>query len=312
MGKIIKQREVTLFLVVLLMMITLSITSPIFFKVSNFLSLARSFSIEGIVLIGMTVLLVSGYMDLSVGSVMALSGVFAALLIEAGMPFLIACAGAVAVGLLCGFINGWIITRFKIHPFIITFGMMSIARGIALSITQGQPIRIFNKSFDFIGQASVFGIPLVTVIFLLLVIFFDFCMRKIRFFRQFYFIGGNALSAELTGINVERVRIFGFVLTGFLASISGIFATARFQGAIPTAFNGIELKLIVAAVVGGCTLDGGEGSVLGAVLGIIFLFLLSNGMTLLGVSMYWENFVLGAFLVVVVFFNSSIGRHLEK
>ena len=311
MRGLFKHREMTLLTILVVMTVVLSIVSPMFFKVSNFLSLARSLSIEGVALIGMTILLVSGNMDLSIGSVMALSGVIAASIMEAGLPFGLSVAGAAATGLVFGFINGFIITRFRIHPFIVTFGIMSIARGIALSITQGQPIRIFNDYFDFLGQATVFGIPLVTVIFILLVVFFDFCMRNIRYFRQFYFIGGNAVSAELTGINISRVRIFGFVLTGLLASLSGIFATARFQGAIPTAFAGVELKLIVAAVVGGCTLDGGEGSILGAVLGIVFLFLLTNGMTLLGVSMYWENFVLGAFLVVVVFFNSSIQTRLD-
>jgi len=302
--KILKARELSLFLLVIFIIILLSIITPNFLQVSNFKSIARGFFLEAIVLIGMTFLLVSGVFDLSVGSVMALAGYVTAALVVKGIPLCISCLAGLLTGVAAGYINGKIITFFGVNPLIMTFGMMSIARGIVLAATQGQTVRVFDGVFINLGKGEIFGFPTSLLALIIIVFFLDFCMRRVRYFRQLYFIGGNEISADLSGINVKKMRVIAYVVMGLLAAVSGIYENARLMGAIPTAFIGIELKLIVAAVIGGCSLNGGEGSIIGSMLGLIFLFLLSNGMTLLGISMYWENFVLGAFLILVVIINT--------
>jgi len=302
--KILKVRELSLFLLVIFIIILLSIITPNFWQVSNFKSIARGFFLEAIVLIGMTFLLVSGVFDLSVGSVMALAGYVTAALVVKGIPLYISFFAGLLTGVVAGYINGKIITFFGVNPLIMTFGMMSIARGITLAATQGKTVRIFDGAFINLGKGEIFGFPISLLVLIIVVFFLDFCMRRVRYFRQLYFIGGNEVSADLSGINVKKMRVIAYVVMGLLAAVSGIYVNARLMGAIPTAFIGIELKLIVAAVIGGCSLNGGEGSIIGSMLGLIFLFLLSNGMTLLGISMYWENFVLGAFLILVVIINN--------
>lgn len=302
--KILKVRELSLFFLVIFLIILLSILTPNFWQISNFKSIARGFFLEAIPLIGMTFLLVSGVFDLSVGSVMALSGYVTAALVVKGVPLYISCLAGLLTGVFAGYVNGKIITFFGVNPLIMTFGMMSIARGIALAATQGQTVRVFDGAFINLGKGEIFGFPKSLIVLIIIMFFLDFCMRRVRYFRQLYFIGGNEISADLSGINVKKMRVIAYVIMGLLAAISGIYSNARLMGAIPTAFIGIELKLIVAAVIGGCSLNGGEGSIFGSMLGLIFLFLLSNGMTLLGISMYWENFVLGAFLILVVIVNT--------
>jgi len=294
------------------MVAVLTYLSPAFLQRANFLSLARGFAIEGITLIAMTMLLVSGVFDISVGSVMALSGVITSMLIVAKVPLPLSILGGLAVGVACGSFNAIVIARFKINPFIVTFGMLSIARSIALAVTQGNPIRVNDKIFMWMGTGLVQGIPFGFIVIVILTILADFAMRKVRFFRQLYFIGGNETGAELTGINITKVRIITYIFTGMFAALSGVLSSARLSGAVPNAYIGIELKLIVAAVVGGCTLKGGEGTVMGSMLGLIFLFLLSNSMTLLGIDMYWEPFVLGIFLVGVVLYNMYAPGRLSK
>lgn len=305
-------REVPLLLFILVMVILLSILSPAFLQRANFLSLARGFSIEGITLIAMTMLLVSGVFDISVGSVMALSGVICSMLLVADVPLPLSILGGLVVGVLCGSFNAMIIAVYKVNPFIVTFGTLFIARSVGLALTQGNPIRVHDMNFVWLGTGLVGGIPFAFILLVVLALLADLAMRKIRFFRQLYFIGGNENAAGLIGINITRVRIITYVLTGLLAACSGVLSSARLMGAVPNAYIGIELKLIVAAVIGGCTLKGGEGTIAGSILGLIFLFLLSNSMTLLGINMYWEPFALGTFLVIVVLYNMYAPSRLSK
>jgi ribose transport system permease protein len=309
---LLRIRELPLLIFILLMVAVLTYSSPAFMQKANFLSLARGFSIEGITLIAMTILLVSGVFDISVGGVMALSGVVCSILMVEKVPLPIAILGGIAVGMAFGAFNALIIVKYKVHPFIVTFGTLFIARSIGLAITQGNPIRVNDKIFTFMGTGLVGGIPFAFIVIVILAVLADFAMRRVRFFRQFYFIGGNEVGAELTGINVTRVRVISFIFSGMLAAVSGILSSARLMGAVPNAYMGIELKLIVAAVIGGCTLKGGEGTIAGSMLGLVFLFLLSNSMTLLGINIYWEPFVLGIFLIIVVLYNMYAPSRLTK
>ena len=305
-------RELPLLIFILVMVAVLTYGSPAFMQKANFLSLARGFSIEGITLIAMTILLISGVFDISVGGVMALSGVVCSILMVEKVPLPFAILGGIAVGMAFGAFNALVIVKYKVHPFIVTFGTLFIARSIGLAITQGNPIRVNDKIFTFMGTGLVGGIPFAFIVIVILAVLADFAMRRVRFFRQFYFIGGNEGGAELTGINVTRVRVISFIFSGMLAAVSGVLSSARLMGAVPNAYMGIELKLIVAAVIGGCTLKGGEGTIAGSMLGLVFLFLLSNSMTLLGINIYWEPFVLGIFLIIVVLYNMYAPSRITK
>lgn len=309
---LLRIRELPLLIFILLMVAVLTYSSPAFMQKANFLSLARGFSIEGITLVAMTILLISGVFDISVGGVMALSGVVCSILMVEKVPLPFAILGGIAVGMAFGAFNALVIVKYKVHPFIVTFGTLFIARSIGLAITQGNPIRVNDKIFTFMGTGLVGGIPFAFIVIVILVVLADFAMRRVRFFRQFYFIGGNEGGAELTGINVTRVRVISFIFSGMLAAVSGVLSSARLMGAVPNAYMGIELKLIVAAVIGGCTLKGGEGTIAGSMLGLVFLFLLSNSMTLLGINIYWEPFVLGIFLIIVVLYNMYAPSRLTK
>lgn len=312
LDSMLRIRELPLLFFIIGMGILLTFASPAFLQKANFLSLARGFSIEGVTLIAMTILLISGVFDISVGAVMALSGVVCSMLMVENVPLPLSILGGLAVGAAFGTFNALVIAKYKVNPFIVTFSTQFIARSIGLAITQGNPIRVHDATFTFMGTGLVGGIPVGFIFIVILAFLADFAMRKVRFFRQFYFIGGNEVGAELMGINITRVRIFSFVLTGLLAAVSGVLSSARLMGAVPNAYMGIELKLIVAAVIGGCTLKGGEGTVAGSMLGLVFLFLLSNSMTLLGINIYWEPFALGVFLIIVVLYNMYAPSRLGK
>jgi ribose transport system permease protein len=298
--KILSIRETMLFLIILLLAFTLANLSPHFLDVTNFRAISRGFAIEGIVIIGMTLLLVSGNFDLSIGAVMAFTGVMTGYFLKIGLPIPIAITGGILSGCLTGLINGLVVTRFKVNALITTLAMMSIARGVSLVITQGRPIAAFPVEFIFIGQGEVFGVPLPFIIFVGFVIVSDLLLRRGRYFRQLYFIGSNEDAARLSGIKVDRIKLIIFVLMGALAACGGVLSTARLMSAIPTAFVGLELKIIAAAVIGGASLKGGEGTVTGSIFGLLFMALISNAITILRVSPYWEGIVVGTVLLAAV------------
>lgn len=298
-------REALMVLVILTTIAILTILSPNFLNWTNFLAISRGFAMEGMVVIGMTILLAAGMFDLSVGSTMALSGVVCAWCLgqELGIP--VAIVAGLLVGVVVGAINGAIVTRIGVNPLITTLGMMSIARGIALVATQGKPISGFPKPFVFLGQGVIrplpdYPVPIPFIVMLVLVIVTDILLRRARYFRQIYYIGSNSKAALLSGINVNRVLLMSFVMAGLMAGLGGVISTARLTSAIPTSFVGVEMRVISASIIGGASLAGGEGTVLGSMLGLIFMALLSNAMVILGVSVYWEGIILGTVLVLAV------------
>ena len=295
-----EQPEFVLVIVLILMCIILNFVNKGFFTTANFKPMSRGITIEGFTLIGMTLLLISGVFDISVGSVMALSGFVFTALAAAHVNVYAAILAALITGALIGLINGLVITRLEVNPFIATLATMTIVRGLVLALSQGRPVRVSTPEFNQFSTSETFGIPSMFLVFLIVIICADYCLRRIRYFRQFYFIGGNENSAELTGINVKKVRLILFMAISVLASLSGILASSRLEAAVPNAFFGVEMKLIVACVIGGCSLNGGSGSILGSVLGLVFLFMLDNGLVMLGVDIYWFTGILGLFLIGVV------------
>ncbi len=257
--------------------------------------------------VGMTVLLVSGGFDLSVGSVVTFTGVVAALAIKSGQPWFAAVLVAVACGLLVGLGNGFMIARLGINPFITTLGMMIFIRGLATIIAGGNNIPIMNESYNRIGQEAFLGIQYPIWVCLVFVAAGDFLLRKSRYFRQNYYIGGNEHAAALSGIPVTRVKIQNYMLAGALAAVAGILLSARLGNGSLTAGINMEFKAVTGAIIGGCALSGGKGTVLGAFFGAMLMATIDSAINIMPVDTYWQEFVTGIVLILAIIVD-SIGK----
>jgi ribose transport system permease protein len=304
-------REFMILAIVVTGCVVMWFTTPIFMTFGNWSALLLQVSIECIVAIGMTVLLVSGGFDLSVGSTFALGGAVTAMAIVWGVPPLVAALLGLGTGAVIGFLNGFIIARIGINPFVTTLAMMSMVRGLLLVITRGRNISGLPESFRVLGQGSLFGIQNPIWIALLMVLIGDIFLRKSRFFRQNYYLGGNERAAVFSGIKVERLKIFNYAITGLLAAFAGILMTARLGAASVTAGTGLELKVISAVIIGGASLKGGEGTILGSFLGSLLMGILVGALTILGVDVYWNTLVIGATLLLAVLID-TFGRYRRR
>jgi ribose transport system permease protein len=294
-------REMMMVFLILATCIIMSILSPYFLNLRNFVAIARGFSMGGIVAVAMGLLLIVGGFDLSVGSVMALCGIVSAVMIvNMHLPYFVAVLGGLATGALIGVINGLLVTRIHINPLIATLGMMTIVRGIALGITEGRPVINVPENFAWLGQGNVIGIPVPFIIMFVIALVVDILLRRGRTLRQLYYVGGNQKAARLSGIPVDRIILLSFVGTGLAAALAGILTMARLTSGIPTAFDSVALNVIAGCVIGGMSMAGGEGTIFGALLGVVFMSLISNAMTMLSVSVYWEGVVTGSILIIAV------------
>lgn len=301
--KIFAIREMSIASIILVLVILMTLFTPSFASSSNILTTLIGLSMDGIIAVGMTVVLVLGGIDLSVGSVMAISSVIAGVLVSSfGMNVWISVLIAIIVSVALGAFVGFLITKVNLNPFITTLSMMSIGRGLAYVFTKGSPISLgtITPSFDAIGQGNTFGIPNPVLILLILVLIIDYLMRNSTWFRQIYYVGSNEKAAHLSGINVNRVKMFVYVTSAVLSGISGIITLSRFGVAAPTAGTGAELRAIAGAVIGGASLTGGEGTIWGAILGIILVALVNNALVLMNVSVYWQSLVTGVVLLLAV------------
>jgi len=293
-------REFFLLAIIVAIGLAMTVLSPYFLRPANLSALLLGLSVEGTITIGMVILLVSGVFDLSVGSTLAWTGVAASLAMVAHIPvWLSVIVGLLAAGAV-GVTNGLIVSKLKINAFMTTLATTIIVRGVLLLAAGGAGIPNLPRAFALIGQGKIGLIQYPVIIFLVIALVFDVLLRKNRFFRQNYYIGANEKAAEMTGINVDLVRTVDFVIVALLAGISGIMLTARFGSASLTVGSGMELRVIAAAVVGGCSLNGGEGTVLGGVLGSLLMLVIINALNLLGVNVYWQNLVTGLVLLGAV------------
>ena len=309
--RMLRVREMMMVVLILISIVIMSILSPHFLSITNFLSIARGFSMEGMVTIGMALLLITGAFDLSVGAVMALSGIITAfLIVSLKLPYTVAFLGGLGVGLTVGAINGILVTRIKVNPLIATLGMMTITRGVALGFTEGRPVVNVPSDFAWLGQGNVGGIPVPIIILCVMALVIDILLRKGRTLRQLYYVGGNQKASRLSGIPADRIILFTFMGSGLAAALGGIITMARLTSGIPTAYAGVELRVIAACVIGGASLSGGEGTILGALMGLVFMALVSNAMTMLGVSIYWEGVVTGSILILAVSLDMLSRRRL--
>ncbi len=298
--EVIAQREFSLFLVLVISSIFMASASPVFFSWANAEAILLALSVDAIIAVGMVVLLISGGLDLSIGSTLALTGVVTGLLLNAGQPAWIAILGGLVAAALVGLANGLLVARLKINPFITTLGMMMMIRGLLLVLAKGKAVLNLPESFTVIGQGRLFSVQYPIYIMLALVIVGELLVRNTRFFRQSYYIGGSEKAARLSGINVDLVKIFNYCLVAALAGVAGLLITARFGSSSVTVGSGLELRVITATIIGGASLNGGEGSVLGAFLGALFMAVLANSLNLLGVDVYWQNLITGLILIVAV------------
>jgi ribose transport system permease protein len=305
--RLTRQREFVIFLIVLVVFVGMSFASDVFLTTSNILSVLLSLSIESVMAVGMVVCMVGGGFDMSVGSVLGFTGIIIAELLTSGVPVVLAVVLSLLGGVLIGMWNGFIIAKLKINPFVTTLSSLSIFRGLSYVITSGRNISGLPDAFQAIGQLRPYGVQLPIIYAVVLLIVGEIVLRNSRFFRQYYYIGGNERAARLSGINVDRMTIFAYVLTAFLAAFAGIIFTGRMGSASCQAGTGWELRVITAVILGGASLKGGSGTVLGTFLGVFLMALITNALTLLGVDIYWQQFVVGVVLISAVVID-TLGR----
>ncbi|MEA5053865.1 MAG: ABC transporter permease, partial [Propionicimonas sp.] len=277
-----------------------SVLTPVFLTEYNMLNILRQSAVTGILAAGMTFVIIAGGIDLSIGSVVALTGVVAAGLMQAGTNVGVAIIVALLIGLVFGIANGIAVAVVKIPAFIATLGTMTIGSSIALAYTQGLPISSLPEPFTFLGQGSVGPIPTPVIIAAGVVIAAGFVLRRTIVGRYAYAIGGNEDASYLSGVPTTRWKIVMYGLLGLLAGIAGVVLTARQNSGQPTAGSGIELTVIAAVVIGGTSLSGGRGSIWGSVAGTLLITVINNGLNLLNVSPYFQGMFVGALILLAV------------
>lgn len=283
--------------------------SPHFLTISNILNIAQQTSINAIIAVGMTFVIITAGIDLSVGSILAFSGVVLASALDAGLPVPLALLLGLAVGMLCGFVNGILISYGRLPPFISTLGMMSVARGAALLYTQGRPISGFSESFRFLAAGEILSIPTPVIIMILVYLVAYFILNRTKIGRYTYAIGGNEEAAILSGINVKYYKTMIYSLCGILSGLAAIILTARLNSAQPIAGIMYELDAIAATVIGGTSLMGGEGRIVGTLIGAFIMGVLRNGLNLLGVSSFVQQTVIGAVIIFAVLIDMALKNH---
>lgn len=309
----LQDRVFTLAVSILLLCIVMAVIFPAQFPtVENFSQLLLNLSIDTIVAVGMMVLMIAGMFDLSVGSVVAYSGGLAGyLMYYHNIHFLPAIAAGLIGSLVIGFVNGWLIAKVGINPMIQTLAMLGIVRGLALMLS-GAGIQNFPYGYIYIGQSKLLGLQAPVWYMIAIVLLFQFLVSKTVFFRRYYFIGGNERAARLSGIRVEKMKLWAFVLSAFLAGIAGILLSSRLGAALATSGRGLELRVITAVILGGASLSGGYGKIWGAFLGALFMALINNLLIISRVSGYWQEIILGLILIVAVGIDQWLQRKIES
>ena len=287
----------------LLLGLVFSIMSPFFFSVNNILTVLTQTAVIAIIAIGQTYVLITGGIDLSIGSNIALSGMIAGLCMRAGLPVPFAILCGLLTGMLSGAISGCLVAFGKLPPFIATLGMMTIARGTAFTLTGAIPISGLPASFTVFGSGSTFGIPNPVIIMLSLVFIFAFILAETTLGRHVYAIGSNFEAARLSGVDTRRVQITVYMFSGLLAAFAGLVMAGRIVTAQPAAGDGFELDAVAASVIGGASTMGGEGSIAGTFVGAMIIGVLRNGLNLIGVTPHIQRIIIGTVIVGSVFLD---------
>ena len=293
------------------------------------INILRQTAVIGVITIGMSFVLITGGIDLSVGSVMAVAGVASAFMAAPGgpamakagfskgegvteaimqastMPLFIPVLIALAVGVVFGLINGILIAKGEVAPFIVTMGMMTIARGFVLIISEGAPLPYLTEEFKEIGRGSIGGVPYLAIILLVVVLIAHFLLKSTCFGRHIYFIGGNEVAAHVSGIGVAKVKILVYMICGMCAGLSGMLLASRTAVGSPQAGVSYELDAIASCVIGGISLTGGVGNVFGSVVGVLFIAVMGNGMDMLGITSYYQQIAKGTIIILAVLYDAK-------
>lgn len=306
-------RELNVLSVLVLVGLVISVFSPYFLTTNNLMGVFRSFSLIALMSIGMMLVIITGGIDLSVGSVMGLSSLVTALVFQHGYNAPAAIGAGLAVGIAVGAFNGFMITWIQLPPFIATLGTLSIGRGLMYIITKGVPVTPdVPDSFTFIGQGYIGFVPFPVVILLAMTAVFSVVMRQTRFGRYVYATGGNEVAARLSGVRTARVKFTVYVLSGLIASMAGVIAFSRFVSAEPASGFGAELDVIAAAAIGGASLSGGAGSVEGAIIGAALAGIITNGVVLLNIDTYAQQAITGCVILIAVSIDIWRVRRKER
>lgn len=309
----------------------LAFASPYFFTVDNLLNVARQSSFTAILAVGQTVVIVTGGIDLSVAAIAALSASVAAVLLTqpveiAGvvigpLPPVLGIGAGLVVGIIAGTLNGWVIARFRIPDFVATLGTMAVFRGVALLVTDGLPVPSFRtattgatlpQGLIWLGSGSVLGIPTAAIVALLAGLTGWYFLRYTTFGRSVYAVGGNRQAALVSGISIERTKILAYAFSGLMAAVAGLVMMGRLNSANALMAEGEELRSIASVVIGGTNLFGGEGGVIGSLLGALIIGVLGNGLNLLNVSPFWQRIAQGLVILLVVIFDQWRRRRLQQ
>jgi len=294
-----------LFLALFALILISSLISDAFLSPFNIVNVLRQVALYGIVSIGLTFVILTAGIDLSVGSIVAVVSVSTAMLLNAGYPVPVVILAALAIGVAFGLINGLGVTLFRIPPFIMTLGVMVMLRGLALTLSDGRPIDVTSSAADFswIGRGSFVGLPVAVWIFLAVAALAFFILRYTAFGRNIYAVGSNAEAARLSGINVSAVLLGVYTISGLLAGLTALIFVSRLTVGEPTAGTGLELEAIAISVIGGASLFGGIGGVVGTTVGACILAVLANMMNLIGISPFTQQIVKGAIIIIAVSFE---------
>lgn len=296
------------FLILGFICLTASIISPVFFTATNLFNVARQVSIIAIVAAGMTMVIITAGIDLSVGSVLAFSGVAGAGMMVAGISLPLVILFTLIIGLMFGIVNGFVITKWEVPAFIATLAIMVIARGMTFVYTEGHPLVVRNDAFRFIGNGSLFGIPLPIIMMVTLYVLVHWLLRRTTFGRYLYAIGGNEEAARLSGISVNAIKTAVYGIAGLLSALAAIIFTSRLMSAQPSAGVGIELDAIAAVIIGGTSLSGGKGGIVGTLAGALIMGVLDNILILMGVSPFYQSIVKGVVILVAVVIDGKFSQ----
>lgn len=299
------------FVTLTVLFVSLAIASPHFLTNTNLSSVVRQTAVINIMALGMTLIIVSGGIDLSVGAILAMGGLLGTMAMEKGYPIYIGIVVGVLTGWFWGSVNGFLTTRLKINPFIVTLGTLGIVRGLTLIISNGLPVHQIPREFSFLGEGTVIGVPFVLWILLACALFVHVIMEHTKLGRYSFAIGSNAEAAYYAGIPVAFHTTAVYAIGGMLTGLAGMIEASRLMTGQPTAGQGYELQAIAAVVIGGGSLRGGEGSVVGTLVGAFIMGLLSNGSDLLGISPYLQQAIIGAVIILAVSFDELRKRKLS-
>jgi ribose transport system permease protein len=305
-------RQYGLIIALILLIVAFSFTSEYFFTANNFMNIARQVSVTAIVAVGMTFVIISGGIDLSVGANLAFSGVVAAMSFSATGSAPLALLVGVATGGAIGLINGIITAKGKITGFIVTLATMGAIRGFAFILTGGNPVTASDKSFTFFGIGNIAGVAVPIIIMVIIIALGSFFLNTTKFGKYVYAVGGNERASRWTGLKVDRVQLAVYAVVGVLAGLAGVILAGRLGSGQPFAGDGFELDVIAAVILGGSSLAGGRGKIFGTVIGVLIIGVLNNGLTLLDVSSYWQMVVQGAIILAAVLIDRWASKKETK